>query len=104
MALVSWAFLFIAFATGVTIAIYQSNSNYASITFIVFIYLDLLALFACSRYYKQLDPESPKRLMIKALICGLTTRIMPLPGRLIIWSMGPTTSCLWFYALFLVDN
>ncbi|EER88566.1 hypothetical protein BDA96_10G231000 [Sorghum bicolor] len=117
MADFSWltvlGFLFLTFNSGM--AIYRSNGDAGSVTFVVVSYLDLLALFACLRYYEQLDRHSPKRATVKAGVWSLTTlltvmfsykvaEIMPLPVKILVWSMAAATSCGGFYAFFVHDE
>lgn len=117
MADFSWltvlGFLFLTFNSGM--AIYRSNGDAGSVTFVVVSYLDLVALFACLRYYEQLDRHSPKRATVKAGVWSLTTlltvmfsykvaEIMPLPVKIVVWSMATATSCGGFYAFFVHDE
>jgi hypothetical protein len=114
MADFSWltvlGFLFLTFNSGM--AIYRSNGDAGSVAFVVVSYLDLVALFACLRYYEQLDQQhSQKRARVKAGVWSLTTlltimfsykvaEIMPLPVKLVVWSMAAATTCGGFYAFF----
>ncbi|RCV22583.1 hypothetical protein SETIT_4G232100v2 [Setaria italica] len=117
MADFSWltalGFLFLTFNSGM--AVYRSNGDTGSIIFVVVSYLDLVALFACLRYYERLDRHSPKRETVKAAVWGLTTlltvmfsykvaEIMPLAVKLVVWAMAAATSCGGFYAFFIHEE
>ncbi|CAN6177731.1 unnamed protein product [Urochloa humidicola] len=117
MADFSWltvvGFAFLTFNSGM--AIYRSNGDTGSVTFVVVSYLDLVALFGCLRYYERLDRHSPKRETVKAGVWGLTTlltvmfsykvaEIMPLPVKLVVWAMAAATSCGGFYAFFIHEE
>jgi len=103
-------FAFLTFNSGM--AIYRSNGDAGSIVFVVFSYLNLVALFTCLRIYKDLDYHSPRRQTIKAAVWTLTSiltvmfsykvaEIMPLAVKIVVWAMAATTTCGGFYAFFI---
>lgn len=93
-------------------AIYNSNGDMGSISFVLVSYLDLLLLFWCIRLFEKTAPESPNRERIKIAVWILSTvltvmftskvgAMMPFFVGLFI-SFVASASCLGgFYMLFL---
>lgn len=93
-------------------AVYRSNGDVGSISFVVFSYLVLVLLFYCLRRFETTPPESPSREHIKMAVWVLTTMltaafsykvaaIMPLPVQVLVWAMAGATVFGGFYAFFI---
>ncbi|XP_062224624.1 uncharacterized protein LOC133923217 [Phragmites australis] len=102
-------FAFLTFNSAM--AVYSSNRDVGTISFVVFSYLDLVLLFYFLRQYERTLPESPRREHIKMVVWLLTTMltaafsykvaaIMPLPVQVLVWAMAGATVLGGFYAFF----
>uniref|UniRef100_A0A0D9VDS5 Uncharacterized protein n=1 Tax=Leersia perrieri TaxID=77586 RepID=A0A0D9VDS5_9ORYZ len=103
-------FMFLTFNSAM--AVYRSERDLPTISFVVFSYVDLLLLFYCLRLFEKTPPESPRRHHIKTAVWLLTTMltavfsykvaaIMPFPVQLLVWGMAAATVVGGFYAFFL---
>ncbi|WVZ77327.1 hypothetical protein U9M48_025206 [Paspalum notatum var. saurae] len=103
-------FSFLTFNSGM--AVYRSEGDIGTISFVVFSYLDLLLLFLCLRLYERTPAESPQREHLKMAVWLLTTMltaafsykvaaIMPFPVQVLVWAMASATVLGGFYAFFL---
>ena len=103
-------FVFLTFNSGM--AIYRSEGEIASVAFVVFSYLDLVALFYCLRQFEKAHPDSPRRGHLKVAVWILTTAltvvfsykvaaIMPVAVKVLVWAMASATILGGFYAFFL---
>uniref|UniRef100_A0A804P353 Uncharacterized protein n=1 Tax=Zea mays TaxID=4577 RepID=A0A804P353_MAIZE len=68
-------------------AVYRSNGDVGSISFVVFSYLVLVLLFYCLRRFETTPPESPSREHIKMAV--------------LVWAMAGATVFGGFYAFFI---
>ncbi|RCV04871.1 hypothetical protein SETIT_1G036100v2 [Setaria italica] len=103
-------FIFLTFNS--VMAVYRSNADGKTISFVVFFYLDLVVLFYFLRQFEKAPPDSPRREHIKMVVWLLTTmlttafsymvaEIMPLPMQMLVWAMVGMTMLGGFYAFFL---
>ncbi|CAN6246674.1 unnamed protein product [Urochloa humidicola] len=103
-------FLFLTF-NSIT-ALYRSNGDIGVISFVVFSYVDLIALFYSLHQFEMMPAESPRREHMKMVVWLLTTmltaafsykvaEIMPLPMQVLVWAMASVTVLGGFYAFFL---
>ncbi|OEL16951.1 hypothetical protein BAE44_0022030 [Dichanthelium oligosanthes] len=103
-------FVFLTFNS--VMVVYRSNGDMGAISFVVFSYLDLVALFYFLRQFERTPAESPRREHIKMAVWLLTTmlttafsykvaEVMPLPVQVVVWAMAGVTVLGGFYAFFL---
>ncbi|KAJ1255908.1 hypothetical protein BS78_K138200 [Paspalum vaginatum] len=96
-------------------AVYRSNGDVGTISFVMFSYFDLVLLFFCLRQYERTPPESLRREHIKMAVWLLTTlltaafsykvaEIMPLPVQVLVWAMAGATVVGGFYAFFIHEE
>ncbi|CAN6246666.1 unnamed protein product [Urochloa humidicola] len=111
--LTALGFTFLTFNSGM--AIYRSRADLGSVAFVIISYADLVALFACLRWYERSDRNSPAREKIKAAVWLLTILLtvkfsfamsgtLPLPTILLVWAMAAASGVGGFYTFFLHDD
>jgi Family of unknown function (DUF6490) len=93
-------------------AIYHSNKDIGSISFVLISYLDILLLFWVLRLFEKEAPDSLNRERIKIavwILCTILTvmfswkvgAMMPFVLRFFVWLIASVSSLGGFYALFL---
>lgn len=102
-------FLFLTFNSGM--AVCRSHGDRETVAFVVFSYVDLLALFHCLRRYENAEPASQLRDRLKIAVWVLTTAltllfsfkvaaVMPPAVAVLVWLMAFATIAGGFYAFF----
>ncbi|KAL6888246.1 hypothetical protein ACP4OV_009272 [Aristida adscensionis] len=104
-------FAFLTFNS--VMAVYRAQGDRAAIAFVAFSYLDLLALFACLRWYETAGDALRRRL--KPAVWLLTTAltvvfswkvaaVMPAGVAVVVWLMAFATVAGGFYAFFFLSD